>query len=423
MHKNNWIHRASFTGLTVLLAMLISACASDYDSRDQHVGHDDHESSEPATDLGHDGHEGHEEDEGHDEHEGEGVVHLDTETLDEFGVTKAKAGPDSLHREIRLPGEVRLDQDRMAHVTPTVPGNVHQVLVKEGEYVQRGQVLAVLHSEQLAAAKSSYLESREQLRLARASHQRIQTLRGDGIASKEELQVAQRDLQSAEISLQSAEQTLHALGIHDDRIERIGGDPSVELSHHELLAPLTGRVIQRRIVQGERVSEETDAFIVADLSTVWVDANVYPRDLGIIREGMAVNVIAGYGIPTVSGTISYVGPLVGERTRTAIARSEVSNPDGLLRPGLFVTVKVATESFPVEIAVPRTALVQLEGKPHLFVQEGEEFHAVEVVIGMENDTRVEIVEGLEPGQIYISSNGFILKAEMEKGSFGDGHAH
>ncbi|GBE29915.1 MAG TPA: efflux RND transporter periplasmic adaptor subunit [Bacteroidetes bacterium] len=407
MNMNIVFRRFMTGGLIFLVALVISACQTS----DEHADHEEH------------GHEVESEMDDHEELDETGVVHLDEATLLEFGVSLATAGPGDLHREISLPGEVRLDQNRIAHVTSRVPGNVFQVMVNEGDHVQRGQLLAVIHSEQLASTKSALLEARERIRLAQSTFNRLQTLREEGLASQEELQTAEREKRGAEISLLSTEQMLHALGIEDNRIQQIGTDPSVELSHHELLAPFDGRVIQREIVQGERVDEDTEAFIIADLSTVWVDARIYPRDLGIIREKMSVNVIAGYGIPSVSGTLSYVGPVVGEETRTAIARTEVTNPNGLLRPGLFVTVKVATESFPARIAIPRSAIVKLEGKPHVFVGEGQEFMAVEVVIGMETDTHVEIVKGLVPGQIYVSNNGFILKAEMGKGQLGDGHGH
>ncbi|MCB2212184.1 efflux RND transporter periplasmic adaptor subunit [bacterium] len=407
MNTKKLIRRFMTGGLTILITLILVACQSE----SEHTDHDQHD------------HENESSVNGHEEHDEDVAIHMEESVLREFGVKLSTAGPGLLHREISLPGEVRLDQDRIAHVTPTVPGNVHKVLVNEGDYVQQGQLLAVIHSEQLASSKSDLLEAREQLRLAEATYNRVQSLREDGIASIEELQMAEREKQGAVISLRSAEQVLHALGIDEDRIQTIDSDPSVELSHHELLAPFNGRVIQRRIVQGERVAEETDAFIIADLSSVWVDARVYPRDLGMIREQMPVVVIAGYGIPNVSGNLNYVGPIVGEETRTAVARTEVTNPNGLLRPGLFVTVKVATEEFPVEIAVPRTSLVMLEGKPHLFVREGDEFKPVEVVIGMENETHVEIVDGLVVGQTYVSKNGFTLKAEMGKGELGEDHDH
>jgi len=118
-----------------------------------------------------------------------------------------------------------------------------------------------------------------------------------------------------------------------------------------------------------------------------------------------------------------VGPVIGEMTRTAIARSIVPNPSGLLRPGLFVNVKVATETFEVLLGVPRSAIVQMEGRPHVFTVDDHGFEPVEVLTGMEDGTRVEIIDGLSTGTRFVAENAFILKAELEKESFGDGHAH
>lgn len=416
---NRYARRFGTVVFALVAALALGACASQ---DGEHEGHD-HEAHE-AREVGHDEHDGGSERGGdHSGHEDEGVVRLEPEQLREFGVRTAVAGSGSLHREIRLPGEVKLDMDRIAHVTPVVPGNVWKVEVQEGDMVRRGDLLAVMHSQQLADAKAAYLEAREQLQLTEANYERVRSLREEGITSVEELQSAERDLQGARIALRTAEQMLHAMDVHEERIAAIPDEPGVELSHYEFRAPIDGRVIRRALVQGQRVDESDEAFVIADLSHVWVEGDVYPRDLGVVREGMPVRVVAGYGIPAVRGTLDYVGPVVGEQTRTALARSVVENPDGRLRPGLFVTLEVATESFPVEVAVPRTALVQMEGTPHIFVREGHEFVPVPVTVGMENGSMVEIAEGLAPGSEYVTENGFVLKAEMEKGTFSGGHAH
>lgn len=362
------------------------------------------------------------EDSEHNE-EGHDALQLSDRDIEDFGIVIQTAGPIRIHREIVLPGEVRMDQNKVAHVMPTVPGSVFKLKAQEGDRVSTGQVLAVIHSRELAEAKAVYLDAKERYELARINFERISALHEERITSKEEMQTVQRELRSADIEVRSTEQTLHALGLDDDHIENLGKDHPVELSHHELRAPFDGVVISRSIVQGERVDETTDAFVVADLSQVWIDANVYPRDLGFIRKDQSIRVLAGYGIPEISGKISFVGPVVGEDTRTAIARSIVPNPSGLLRPGLFVKVKVAAESFEVPVGVPRSALVQMENKPHIFIQDESGFEAVEVILGMEDENHIEIVDGLTAGMRFVVNNAFVLKAEKEKDAFGDGHGH
>ncbi|MCB2201003.1 efflux RND transporter periplasmic adaptor subunit [bacterium] len=389
------------------LVLLLAGCSRSNHEIDSHEGHD-HEQEAGEID---------------DHEEGESGVHFTLDQLEEFGIQLAIAGSGTLYREIDLPGDVRINTDRMAHVTPLVPGNVWKINVREGDHVRAGDVLAVLHSQQLADAKSIYLESLEQLRLADSNYQRVKSLHDDGITSVEELQSAERDLQQARIELRTAEQTLHAMNIDEDRIARLPKEENLELSHYELRAPMDGEVIRRSLVNGQRVGDMDEGFVIADLSRVWVEGDLYPRDLGLVRKGMKVRIDAGYGIPTAEGYLDYVGPIVGEETRTARVRAEIDNVDGRFNPGLFVTIHVFTEPVEVAVAVPKSALVQLENEPHLYVQEGDEYHPVQVQIGMENGSLLEIREGLEAGQTYVSDNAFVLKAEQGKSAFGDGHAH
>ena len=174
---------------------------------------------------------------------------------------------------------------------------------------------------------------------------------------------------------------------------------------------------------GENVGAEADVFTVADLSTVWVNLNIYQKDLVIVRKGQTVGIEIGHGIPSVEGKIAWVGPQIDEETRTAKARIELVNSDGSLRPGLFVTAKVAVGSSKAGLMVPKSALQSFEGKTVVFVRTDEGFEPKPVELGRQNETTVEILSGLVPGQTYAADGSFTLKAQLSKGAFGDGHNH
>jgi len=142
-----------------------------------------------------------------------------------------------------------------------------------------------------------------------------------------------------------------------------------------------------------------------------------------LRRGQSVIVSAGAGIPEAKGTISYISPVTGQETRTAIARVVLPNPTGLLRPGLFVTTKLAVDEVAVPILIPKTALASEGGKAEVFVQTEEGFKPQAVTLGRSSDTHVEVTSGLQQGQKYVAKGGFTLKAQMSKGAFGDGHNH
>ncbi len=130
------------------------------------------------------------------------------------------------------------------------------------------------------------------------------------------------------------------------------------------------------------------------------------------------------GLPADTGEIAYIGPLVGEETRTALARVVLQNPGGQWKPGLFVTGRVTAGAMGVDVAVPKEALVRIEDTPHVFVQEPDGFRPAPVRVGRSDQDRVEILEGLQAGRRLAASGVFHLKAELDKAAFAHaGHSH
>ena len=243
------------------------------------------------------------------------------------------------------------------------------------------------------------------------------------MTSEQEYLDARQALADARIARNSAEQQLHALGCNENDLRTLASSEHASFTHYTITAPLTGTVIEKHLTVGEKVGADADVFTIADLSTVWVNINIYQKDLVSIRKGQTVAIEIGHGIPSVEGKIAWVGPLVDEATRTATARIELPNPDGNLRPGLFVTAKVAVGSFTSGIVVPKSALQTFEGKTVVFVLDEDGFKPKPVELGRENGTMVEILSGLVSGQTYVAEGSFTLKAQLSKGAFGDGHNH
>ncbi len=212
-----------------------------------------------------------------------------------------------------------------------------------------------------------------------------------------------------------------------DRVETgqtlatIEGDES--LAPFEVKTLISGTVISKHITLGEAVSRERDTFVIADLRTVWVDITVYQRDLDRVRTGQTAAIFVGHGQSRVSGTISYITPVVDEATRTATARIVLPNKNGRWRPGMFVTAEILLERVNAGVAIPKTALQTLDSHAVVFVETGEGFEAREVTLGRAGGDLVEVLGGLEPGERYVTTGGFTLKAELGKEAFGDGHAH
>jgi cobalt-zinc-cadmium efflux system membrane fusion protein len=373
------------------------------------------EESEPEDhheDAGHEGHAGHEE-----------VVRLSAEELKEFGIELSTAAPGALHQYVELPGEIVLNADRLAHVVPRVPGIVRKVQKSLGDSVQDDEVLAVIDSRELADAKAAFLAAVEREKLALVNFKREERLWAKKITSEQEYLDARQALAEARIEKNSAEQQLHALGFSEAYLEGLPGHPDATYTRYEIRAPFAGTIIEKHLTLGEHVNADAAVFTIADLTSVWVDINVYQKDLVRIHKGQTVEFRPGNGIPPAIGTIAWVGPLVGEATRTAKARVVLPNPEGRLRPGLFVTARVAAAEATAGIVIPQSALQSFEGRTVVFVRTLKGYEPRPVETGRRDAARVEILSGLEAGQAFVSEGAFTLKAQLSKGAFGDGHNH
>lgn len=187
------------------------------------------------------------------------------------------------------------------------------------------------------------------------------------------------------------------------------------LQDYDIKAELAGTVVEKHIVLGEFIDTEQKIYTIADLSAVWVDLNVYRQDFPKLRVGQKV-IIEAPGLPQkIEGTISYISPFGAESTQTMLARAEIANPDGILRPGLFISADLVLEEQEVDVAVKESAIQTLEETEVVFVKEGDSFEARPVKFGRRDGEWIEVLSGILPGENYAAANSFILKAQIGKG--------
>jgi membrane fusion protein, heavy metal efflux system len=191
------------------------------------------------------------------------------------------------------------------------------------------------------------------------------------------------------------------------------------LTPYELKAALAGTIIDRQTTLGEYVSEQKSAFVIADLSTVWVDFSVHRRNLSRVKVGDQILIDPADGGPEIEAKISYVSPVGSSDTQSALARAVVPNADQRLRPGLFATGQLTLSTKRVAVAVKSSALQTLENRTVVFVRDGEKFEARDVEIGERDPDFVEVTFGVLEGDLYAAKNSFIVKAEMAKGGVED----
>lgn len=188
------------------------------------------------------------------------------------------------------------------------------------------------------------------------------------------------------------------------------------LTAYDLKAPISGTVIDRQISLGEYASEQKPAFVVADLSTIWVDLYVYRQDLKRIHIGDEVSIDPDDGGDVTTGKIAYIAPVGSTETQTALARVILPNTDGSLRPGLFVTARLLLSKRAVAVAVRAGAIQTVENRTVVFVREpGDRIEARPVQVGETDQDYAEIKAGLSAGERYVAEGSFVVKAEMGKG--------
>jgi membrane fusion protein, heavy metal efflux system len=270
------------------------------------------------------------------EEHSEGVTLSDAKVA-AAGIELATASPAVLRDNLLLNGMVQPNQESLVQVTPRFPGIVKEVRKRIGDHVQKGEVLAIVESNQ-------------------------------------------------------------------------------SLTPYELKASLAGTVIDRQTTLGEYVSEQKPAFVIADLSTAWIDLSVYRRDLSRVHIGDQVFIDPADGGAPIEAKIDYLSPVGSSETQSALARAIVANPDQRLRPGLFVTAHLTLSERKVSVAVKSSALQTIENRTVVFVRSGDKFEVRDVEIGERDPQSVEITFGVLEGDVYAARNSFILKSEMAKGT-------
>lgn len=336
-----------------------------------------------------------------------GLVKMTPQQIQGAGIVTARAAAASIDTAVILPGEVRFNEDRTAHVVPRVAGVVESVSASLGQDVRKGQPLAVIASVELADLRSTALAAEKRLELARVTYEREKKLWEDRISAQQDYLQAQQTYREAQIEAQSARSKLTALGA-----ELTSG----AVNRYVLRAPFNGVVVEKHLAQGEAVKEDANVFLVSDLSTVWVEIVVTPKDLQTVRVGQSVTIRSTSGEQPVSGKVSYVGNLLGEQTRTATARVVIDNPGLAWRPGLFVNVSLVRAKKNAPVTVQADAVQTVDDKQVVFVRAAEGFRAQAVTLGASDGEIVEIVQGLRADTEYVATGSFVVKAEQAKGS-------
>ncbi len=345
-------------------------------------------------------------------------------------VKTMKVGRQKVATTIDVTGEIQLNENAAAHISPRIPGVIRSVLVDVGAVVKKGDVLFEIRSVELGQALSEYHKTQTMVALSRKNYEREKGLFERKVGSERAMIEAQMAFEEHQAQFKAAELKLHVLGLTEpDLVALESASHTAVAGRLSVRAPLSGTVMEKHAVVGELVEPGKDAMLVADLSDVWVWANIYDQDLASLlersKEGpIPVKVlVAAFPNRTFAGTLDYVGASMDEHTRTVKVRATAKNEDGLLRPGMFCQVLVPLTTAAEVVAIPKAALLEDEGIHFVFKHaQGDYYVRRAVKKGRSFNGSVEIVEGLEPGETIVADGAFLLKSDVLRSKMGAGCA-
>jgi RND family efflux transporter MFP subunit len=344
-------------------------------------------------------------------------VPLSQDAVDRAGIVVAPVTSGTTATELRLPGVVEPNAYRQVVVTPLVAGRVTKVGPALGDRVRRGQTLAEIYSPTLAEAQTRYLSAEAMLDAHDHELQRTQKLVEIGAASRQELEKIHAEHAAQTAAVQSARSQLELLGVSAAALENMAPGHNVSAAT-TVPAPIAGVVTERGANVGLNVDTATKLFTVIDLSTVWVVADVYEKDFSQVRVGSeaAITTSAHPGM-TLRGRVSYIDPQVSGDTRTAKVRIEVPNTSGELRLGMYADVVVAGASGTSTPRVPRNAVQNVGDRTVVYLANPKEpgkFIERQVRLGQSSGEQVEVVSGVQSGDVVVTEGSFFVRAERER---------
>jgi len=346
----------------------------------------------------------------------EGLIKLSAEQIAALRIEVAPAGPGNLLRTVRVPGNVMMDPDRIGHVPAKVIGTVVELRKRLGDAVQKGEVVAHLESREVADAKSEFLTAGANLELQTTLIERERSLFEKKISAEQQFLRAENAFSLSKLRHDLARQKLSALDVDEAEIAELPKQPVANMRRYALRSPISGRVIERRVDLGAPVGgdqQEKEIYVVADLSSVWVELVTSAPDLALLKEGDGITIEDSTRAKATGKTI-FISPMVSKETRTTRVIVSLDNTDGRWRPGSFVGANIPVDQRAVPLLLPRNAVQMIDGKFMAFVQVPEGFEARAVQAGAITEDAVEVIGGLKPGEIVAVLNTFVLKSDLGK---------
>ncbi len=323
------------------------------------------------------------------------------------------AGARSVSDTLRVAGRVDFDEYRVSRIGATVTGRVIEINARLGQTVKVGDALAVINSTELGQSQLDYIKARAQADLQARSVERARQLFAADVIGRAELQRRESELAIASAEQRAAADQLRVLGMSAAAISRLGNNGAIN-SVTPVVSTVAGTVVERRITQGQVVQPADALYVVADLSEVWVTAEVPEQQAALVRAGQHVySEVPALGA-RLTGKLIYVADTVNPETRTVTVRSRVNNAERQLKPAMLATMLI--QAAPAQrIVVPAEAVVRENNADHVFVEIAPRtFRLTPVRLGPESGGQRPVLDGLKAGEPIVATGAFHLNNERKR---------
>ncbi|MBI2754124.1 MAG: efflux RND transporter periplasmic adaptor subunit [Betaproteobacteria bacterium] len=349
---------------------------------------------------------------GKEAEEHEGALRLSEAEVKQAGIVVETLQPQKVADQLVLTANIAANQDRIAHVAPRIDGRVIKVTASLGDRVKTGQPLAVIDSIQMGEAHAEYRRAQSELRLAEAAFQRADGLFKEQVVPRRQWLEAKSADERAQASAAAATEKLRMLGHSPDNWG----------SNFVVTAPFAGVVIEKKAVLGELAKPENSMFTIADLSTVWIQADVVEKDLEKLAVGAPATVtVSAFPDDVFKGRVSYIASVIDRETRTVKARIEVLNLNGKLRLDMYAKAAIGHTGTREALVLPQDAVVIVQGRPVVYVPTDNGFEPRPVEVGERLRGRIVIASGLKAGEKVVTAGAYALKSRQLKSQISDVH--
>jgi cobalt-zinc-cadmium efflux system membrane fusion protein len=329
-------------------------------------------------------------------------------------LTIAAVGEGEMADTIRVPARIEVDEQRISRIGAVVTGRLTEIHAELGQRVHRGDVLAILHSAELSTSQLTYLKAISQEGLQLRAVTRAKLLFESDVISAAELQKRESELLQAEAERQTSHDQLRVLGMTEADINQLTATRSVH-SVSSVIATIEGVVIERKITQGQVVQPADALFTVADLSHVWLVAEIPEQQAGLVKAGgMTEAEIPALADQTIKGKLIFVSDTVKPDTRTVTVRMDVENAERLIKPGMLASMLIRG-AVHKRLMVPVVAVVRDGNQDYVFVQKNtQHFELRQVKLGPEIAGAAPVISGLAAGEKIVTEGAFHLNNERRR---------